>query len=69
MYLRHLPGHYINVCPTLGDEKFDNKPKIKRTTGIPKIFLKSVDGVLSTDGTVMVTHTGELVVAKPNEYV
>lgn len=26
-------GHYINVCPTLGDPDFENKPKIKKATG------------------------------------
>ena len=25
-------GHYINVCPTLGNKEYDNKPKIKRAT-------------------------------------
>ena len=37
-----IKGHFIGVCPTLGDENFD-KPKLKRTTGIPKTFLKTVD--------------------------
>lgn len=34
-------GHYINYCPTNGDPSFD---KVKKSTGIPKIFLKPVEG-------------------------
>ena len=59
-------GHFINQCPTLGNKDYDNRPKLKRTTGIPKMFLKTVE---SKDGAgLMVTTTGEIVVAQPNEY-
>ena len=58
-------GHFINACPTLGNKDYDNRPKLKKTTGIPKMFLKSVE---SRDGSgLMVTTTGEFVVAQPNE--
>jgi protein MPE1 len=58
-------GHFINQCPTLGNKDYDNRPKLKRTTGIPKMFLKTVE---NTDGSgLMVTTTGEIVVAQPNE--
>jgi len=65
-----LIGHYINVCPTIGNDSFD-RPKLKRTTGIPKMFLKTVedksgDGPPPREG-VMVTGDGELVVVHPNE--
>ncbi|KAK9687084.1 Protein mpe1 [Basidiobolus ranarum] len=58
-------GHYINNCPTNGDKEFD-KPRIKRTTGIPKSFLKAVDAPKNAQGGVMVTPDGGLVVAQPD---
>lgn len=61
-------GHYINMCPTIGDESFDNKPKIKRATGIPTMFLKTIQNKDSIDRGLMVTQEGDLVVAMPNEY-
>ncbi|TPX61297.1 hypothetical protein PhCBS80983_g01155 [Powellomyces hirtus] len=61
-----LLGHFINTCPTIGDKEFD-RPKLKRTTGIPKIFLKVVDDKHAAGGGVMVTQNGELVVAQPND--
>lgn len=60
-------GHWIQDCPTNNDRDFDNKPRIKRTTGIPRSFLKSVDspaGQLSSG--VMVTPEGGFVVAQPD---
>ncbi|KAJ3162204.1 hypothetical protein HDU88_007127 [Geranomyces variabilis] len=59
-------GHFINNCPTIGEKEFD-RPKLKRTTGIPKIFLKVVDDKHAAEGGVMVTQNGELVVAQPND--
>lgn len=66
-FLTPLPGHWIQDCPTNNDRDFDNKPRIKRTTGIPRSFLKSVDspsGQLSSG--VMVTPEGGFVVAQPD---
>ena len=65
--LTPLLGHWIQDCPTNNDRDFDNKPRIKRTTGIPRSFLKSVDspsGQLSSG--VMVTPEGGFVVAQPD---
>jgi len=59
-------GHFINNCPTIGDKEYD-RPKLKRTTGIPKCFLKAVDTKQATEGGVMVTQNGDLVVVQPNE--
>ncbi|KAJ3037264.1 E3 ubiquitin-protein ligase rbbp6 [Rhizophlyctis rosea] len=59
-------GHFINQCPTIGNKDFD-RPKLKRTTGIPKIFLQKVDDKSAAGGGVMVTQSGELVQAMPNE--
>ncbi|RUS13252.1 hypothetical protein BC937DRAFT_95623, partial [Endogone sp. FLAS-F59071] len=59
-------SHYINNCPTNGDKEFDKHPRIKRTTGIPRSFLKVVEepkGAV-TSGGVMVTPRGDLVVAQ-----
>ena len=50
----------------MGNADFDNRPKLKKTTGIPKMFLKTVE---TRDAAGMVTETGELVIAQPNEYV
>ncbi|KAI0305857.1 DWNN-domain-containing protein [Multifurca ochricompacta] len=61
-------GHWIQDCPTNNDREFDNKPRIKRTTGIPRSFLKAVDnpsGARIGQG-VMVTPEGGYVVAQPD---
>lgn len=85
-YMRPLPptyvcfrcgmkGHWIQFCPTLSNKEFD-KFRVKKTTGIPKAFLKTVQGgeqglaALPQDMIqqgVMVTPTGELVVQQIND--
>lgn len=60
-------GHFISDCPTIGDKDFD-KPRLKRTTGIPKIFLKTVENTQSSRSGVMIAQTGELVIAQPNDF-
>ncbi|KAJ3081688.1 hypothetical protein HK100_009826 [Physocladia obscura] len=67
------PGHHIAMCPTHGDPNYD-KPKLKKTTGIPKMFLKEVDEKDSGIGTpngpdsgLMVSHSGKIVVATAND--
>ncbi|KAI8894539.1 hypothetical protein BC833DRAFT_652013 [Globomyces pollinis-pini] len=60
-------GHFINMCPTLGNKEFDNKPKIKRATGIPTMFLKTIQNKEGVDRGLMVTQEGDLVVAMPND--
>lgn len=71
-------GHYIQACPTNNDPEWDKRPRIKRTTGIPKSFLKTIEKpmVIANDGTmddtkqpsgVMVTADGEWVVAEPDK--
>jgi protein MPE1 len=61
-------GHWIQDCPTNNDREYDNRPRIKRTTGIPRSMLKAVDNPNS--GTlgpgVMVTPEGGYVVAQPD---
>lgn len=68
MLLHVLPGHWIQDCPTNSDREFDNKPRIKRTTGIPRSFLKAVEnpnkGEIAQG--VMVTPEGGYVVAQPD---
>ncbi|GAA5847298.1 hypothetical protein JCM3766R1_003941 [Sporobolomyces carnicolor] len=70
-------GHWIQECPTNGDAAYENRPRIKRTTGIPKSFLTEVagpgpktgdeDGMLGADGTesglVMDHKSGVMVTA------
>ncbi|KAK0652283.1 DWNN domain-containing protein [Cercophora newfieldiana] len=70
-------GHWIQLCPTNDNPEYDNRPRVKRTTGIPKSFLKTVDKatVLShTDGDdsktpsgIMVNPDGEWVIAEPDK--
>lgn len=61
-------GHWIHDCPTNNDREYDNRPRIKRTTGIPRSFLKAVEspseGKLAQG--VMVTPEGGYVVAQPD---
>jgi len=67
-------GHWIQACPTNDDPNFDNKPRIKRTTGIPKTFLKKAekpvfdqegDSAKSTNG-VMLDADGQYVIVQPD---
>ena len=71
-------GHWIQACPTNDDPTFDGRPRVKRTTGIPRSFLKTVEKPISqaNDGTVdetqqpsgvMVNAEGEWVVAEPDK--
>ncbi|MCJ1399384.1 hypothetical protein MMC11_002586 [Xylographa trunciseda] len=71
-------GHWIQQCPTNDDPAFDNKPRIKRTTGIPRSFLKVIEKPISlmNDGTtddtkqpsgVMVNADGDWVIAEPDK--
>lgn len=71
-------GHWIQACPTNNDPTFDNRPKFRKTTGIPRSFLKVVDKPtgLATDGSVdmpqlpagvMYTANGEWVIAEPDK--
>lgn len=65
------------MCPTNDDPNFDGRPRVKRTTGIPRSFLKTVEkpNALTNDGTidesrpsgVMVNADGEWVVAEPDK--
>ena len=66
--LTYIVGHWIKDCPTNNDRDYDNRPRIKRTTGIPRSFLKAVenpDGATLVQG-VMVTPEGGYVVAQPD---
>lgn len=83
LFLAHsrlsLAGHWIQECPTNGDAAYDNRPRIKRTTGIPKSFLTEVSGpsIANPDeedasvnkSGIMVTADGGFVVARPDKYV
>ncbi|KAK5169093.1 Protein mpe1 [Saxophila tyrrhenica] len=71
-------GHWIQACPTNNDPNFDNRPKFRRTTGIPRSFLKVVekptemgeDGKLDVSKLpqgVMYTANGEWVIAEPDK--
>ena len=66
------------MCPTNNDPNFDGRPRVKRTTGIPRSFLKTIEKptALTNDGTVddtkqpsgvMVNAEGEFVIAEPDK--
>ncbi|KAK7687897.1 hypothetical protein QCA50_009116 [Cerrena zonata] len=61
-------GHWIQDCPTNNDRDYDNRPRIKRTTGIPRSFLKAVESPNTgpIGAGVMVTPEGGYVVAQPD---
>ncbi|KAG7117904.1 putative RING finger protein P8B7.15c like [Verticillium longisporum] len=70
-------GHWIQLCPTNDDPEFDNRPRVKRTTGIPRSFLRTVDKsvALAQNGDddakrpsgIMVNADGDFVVAEPDK--
>ena len=71
-------GHWIQVCPTNDDPAYENRPRVKRTTGIPRSFLKTIEkpAALANDGTadeakqpagIMVNAEGEWVIAEPDK--
>lgn len=65
-------GHYIANCPTNADPNY-NRPKIRKTTGIPKTFLKPVEA--KPDGefgahppsNVLISAEGNLVMLETND--
>ena len=59
-----LKGHFINFCPTNADPNFKT-PRIKKTTGIPKTFLKPASS--PSEDNVMIASDGTLVAVAPNE--
>ncbi|KAG0201862.1 hypothetical protein BGX28_005434 [Mortierella sp. GBA30] len=60
--------HWIQFCPTNNDKTFE-PIGIKKTTGIPRSFLKTVESdTLQSKKGVMVTQDGNLVVATTNDY-
>ena len=71
-------AHWIQLCPTNDNPEYDNRPRVKRTTGIPKSFLKTVDKATAlgqnadgddakTPSGVMVNADGEFVIAEPDK--
>lgn len=71
-------GHWIQLCPTNDNPDYDNRPRVKRTTGIPRSFLKTVDKATAlgqnADGDeskapsgIMVNADGEFVIAEPDK--
>ena len=67
------PGHWIQACPTNDDANYDNKNRIKRTTGIPRSMLKKIDqsDIDKLDDAqrqnLMVNAEGEYVFAQADE--
>lgn len=71
-------GHWIQMCPTNDDPEYDNRRRVKRTTGIPRSFLTTVDKsvALSQSGGddeakrpagIMVNADGDFVIARPDK--
>ncbi|KAI7258340.1 DWNN-domain-containing protein [Hortaea werneckii] len=69
-------GHWIQACPTNADPNFDGRPKFRRTTGIPKSFLKVIEkterdengkvDMSKMPAGVMYNAAGEWVVSMPD---
>ncbi|WFC99664.1 Protein mpe1 [Malassezia yamatoensis] len=60
-------GHWIQECPTNDNQDYDNRPRFKRTTGIPKSMLKTVEQPTAEQMSgVMVTPDGSYVIATPD---
>lgn len=60
-------GHWIQECPTNDNQEYDNRPRFKRTTGIPKSMLRTVEQSTAENMSgVMVTPDGSYVVATPD---
>lgn len=60
-------GHFIQNCPTNADPNYD-RTRVRKTTGIPKSFLKPVAaGDSEAASNFLVTPEGTLVVAAPND--
>lgn len=60
-------GHWIQACPTNGDETFDNRVRIKRTTGIPRSQLQKIENIDGVDpANVMINAEGESVMFVPD---
>ncbi|RLV82631.1 Protein MPE1 [Meyerozyma sp. JA9] len=65
--------HWIKNCPTNTDPNFEGK-KIKRTTGIPRSYLKTlskeaVERLQSSDSSVTTNENGDLVDQQGNTYM
>ncbi|KAI9294077.1 hypothetical protein K502DRAFT_11551 [Neoconidiobolus thromboides FSU 785] len=59
-----IKGHYVQNCPSQVDRK-NMQPRVKKTTGIPRSFLKNVEQVPDGKG-AMVASDGTLVIAQAN---
>ena len=60
-------GHWIQDCPTNDNQDYDNRPRFKRTTGIPKSMLRTVEQPTAEQlSGVMVTPDGSYVIATPD---
>ncbi|KAJ9083195.1 Protein mpe1, variant 3 [Entomophthora muscae] len=60
-----IKGHFVQNCSSSSDRR-STQPEIKRTTGIPRSFLKNIGSIPDGKG-AMITNDGALVVAKTNE--
>ena len=69
-YRCNQKGHWIQACPTNNDPNFKAAPPIKRTTGIPRSFLRTIEKPTGDDAEkqrgVMMNADGEYVVAEPD---
>lgn len=59
-------GHWIQECPTNDDPNFENRPRAKRTTGIPRSFLQTVAEPAEGQSGLMIGTDGGYVIARPD---
>ena len=66
-------GHWIQACPTNDDPEYDGRLRVKRTTGIPRSFLKTVAKPDNIDASseearrLMVNADGDFVIAETDQ--
>jgi len=68
-------GHWIQDCPTNDDPNFEPKARLKRTTGIPRSFMRVVKPTGSADdladdiqsGKIMLDADGNQVIVEPDK--
>ena len=58
------PGHYIKNCPTNADKNFESRPRIRKSTGIPRSFMMEVKDPNMKGA--MLTKTGQYVIPTIN---
>lgn len=55
----HVPGHWMQECPTRGDTSYD-RARVVKPTGIPRALLRKLDSVDETNANVAIMKIGNV---------